>query len=133
LGLLLLSCEKDKKLDLENFFECSQSQAADSATTAQRLAGTWTWVKQFGAWGVGFREPDKKVEVQFSPDGHFTLREQDVLTAQGTWNIRTYGNGVSVQLSQPATYFWGSILFCDAHVAFISSPHDGTDYYFRRK
>ncbi|MEJ7823438.1 MAG: hypothetical protein WKF85_14030 [Chitinophagaceae bacterium] len=129
-ALILTSCKKD--IDIISFSNCNNSQGLDSATIAMKLSSSWLWSKQ-SCDGVGTRKADKNIKIIFNSIGTFSILENSIAIAQGTWKLKNIGGNLyELNLSQPSQYLYGRILFCDKQVLFNDSYRDGCDNLFTK-
>ncbi|MEO7264783.1 MAG: hypothetical protein ABIW38_07715 [Ferruginibacter sp.] len=127
----IISCKKTNS-PTEIIEPCPVVENLDSASTSQKLVGTWLWRKQ-ACMLVPLRDADKEVKVKFSSTGNFTVTENSIVVAQGTWVIRSVGtNKWRLNLSSYSSYLAGFVGFCNNQVEFDERIIDGCLHIFTR-
>ena len=128
----IISCKKDQnaKMDIQSVLQCSQSQNLDSVAIANKLIGSWKWIRQNCFW-TGNRPIDKVIKVRFRNDQTFSVYEGSIPLTQGTWKLRRMLTADwGLNLSSHSKYLVGLIRFCDNYVLFLDSYRDGCDNLF---
>ncbi len=130
LASILTSCKKEK-INVNDFLQCSKSQNLDSTAIANKLTGNWRWKKQSCYWTAQTKKADKDVKVIFNTNRTFTVSQNDIIIAQGTWRLKIVdSNMYGLDLSQFSEYLNGRILFCNNEILFNDSYRDGCDNLF---
>jgi len=130
LASILTSCKKEK-INVNDFLQCSKSQNLDSTAIANKLTGNWRWEKQSCYWTAQTKKADKDVKVIFNTSRTFTVSQNDIIIAQGTWRLKIVdSNMYGLDLSQFSEYLNGCILFCNNEILFNDSYRDGCDNLF---
>jgi hypothetical protein len=130
LASILTSC-KNEKINVNDFLQCSKSQNLDSTAIANKLTGNWRWKKQSCYWTAQTKKADKDVKVIFNTSRTFTVSQNDIIIAQGTWRLKIVdSNMYGLDLSQFSEYLNGCILFCNNEILFNDSYRDGCDNLF---
>lgn len=125
----LISCKKEKA-DINSFWNCQNSQNMDSASTYNKLIGSWIWTKQACYPGQPINA-DKNVKITFNSNGTFNVTENSTILTQGTWGLKINDiNFWGLDLTSPSNYLYGSISFCENYVLFSDSYRDGCNNLF---
>ena len=134
-GLLILACNKDHVLQTPQASPCTNGRQYDTTSMANMLVGTWKFKTWFCGECVnpGWHYPNKDVEVTFTASRTFTLKENAVTVAQGSWYFQSlFSNYWGLRTTSSTDYLNGGILFCDSGVEFSDSYIDGPDNYFEK-
>lgn len=127
---ILSSCKKEK-INVNDFWECSKSLNLDSTAIANKLTANWTWKKQSCFWTGQTKKADKDVKVNFNTNRTFTVTQNEIIVAQGSWKLKIVdSNMYGLDLSQFSEYLNGRILFCNDEILFNDSYRDGCDNFF---
>lgn len=133
--MLAISCGKNDQLDLDakSIWKCYFNQNYDSAKLARDLIGTWKLNLQ-ACYETGKTiETQNDVQVAFTSPTEFSVTEDGIILAQGTWKLKNYdGELMGLELSQTSTYTHGRILICDNQLLLENSFVDGCDNKFQR-
>ena len=134
--LLLLACKKDDSDDQKPWTCVDYSQTLDSSVIADKILGTWHFVKERGGSNGEVLMADKNIQVTFEPNFTFTVVENSSVITQGDWRLKKFFDipkEWELDVSSPSRYLRGRIVFCDNQLVFSYSALDGNDKLFKRK
>jgi hypothetical protein len=134
--LLLLACKKDDSEDQKPWTCVDYSQTLDSSVIADKILGTWHFVKERGGSNGEVLMADKNIQVTFEPNFTFTVVENSSVITQGDWRLKKFFDipkEWELDVSSPSRYLRGRIVFCDNQLVFSYSALDGNDKLFKRK
>jgi hypothetical protein len=127
---IFIGCKKDN-IDVNSFQNCNNSFRLDSAATANKLSGSWLWLKQSCDGGVS-KKADKNIKVTFNSIGTFSVMENTTVITQGNWKLELVNGNWELNTNSLSQYLDGRILFCDNQLLFSASNKDGCDNLFTK-
>lgn len=133
--IVFLSCKKNIS-GSPPFFNCDH-QIQDSSVLANKLVGSWKWIKtRSGATGEVSQADTLRI-LTLVPDSTFSYIEGTTILAQGTWSLKimpgtSYWN---LNIEPESYYLMGSVFICKNQMnqmELFYSYLDGPDVSFER-
>jgi hypothetical protein len=138
--IVFLSCKKNTG-DSQSFFNC-EYQIQDSSVLANKLIGSWKWIKtQSGGTGEISQAKNLRI-LTFKADSTFSYIEGATILTQGKWSLKMIQNSSFWGLSiDPGSDYLGGIInvgwvfFCNNQMnqmELFYSYLDGPNFFFER-
>jgi|GEM_PF-3594547 len=127
---MLFSCTKKDRTYTSAAMLMPCNTYDDSVTISNKITGTWK-LTNATCWNSSEMPAEKNIQVSFVSNGTFTQTEKTVVTASGYWKLKSIvTNQWILDLSVPASYLNGFILFCNNRVSFADGYRDGCNSFF---
>ncbi len=121
-------------IEAQRIADCHYNNNPYPTQITALLEGQWLWTKQRDPYTGLTYLSDKQVIIKFNDANVFSVMENTVIVAQGTWTITSIGSDSwRLETSTPSEYLLGDIFICGDELLLSDIARDGFDNLYEKR